>query len=194
VAPFVAADVGVDAVDVPEFAQRNLASYLAGQSETSAWLGFERDTCLLTAHAGGELAFARRMLLPGAVSHALDADLPAVSEHVSDRVVTQVQRTLEQFERQSGLPSVAQVTVGPYLHARAIAHLLAERAALRTQVFDPAAVFEHAPGVDLVSYPLALTALGGALRMESEADSSSAGWLARLFARQPQPAPVAQTA
>jgi MSHA biogenesis protein MshI len=180
--PLLQHGVAVESVDVPEFAQRNLAGFDGATGVTSAWLGFERDTCLLTVHLDGELAFARRMLMPGAAADAIEIDSPEAARHTADRIVVQVQRSLDLFERQSGLPSLAYATLGPHRHARLIAELLADRCALRVELFDPEPRFQmlHAdPATPLP--PAALGALGAALRGE---ESLAVGqWQARLRAR-----------
>jgi MSHA biogenesis protein MshI len=186
VAPFTANGVFVEAVDIPEFAQRNLAR-LAGPGEgTSAWLGFERETCLLTAHLNGELAFARRMLLPGANHNAIDADTPESIMHVTDRIVTQAQRTLDTFERQSGLPPVTRITVGPHRHAASITDALADRTGLIVTRFNARTMFDFGSDAANLANELpgaALPAIGAALRVEEdEGDGAFAGWAQRLRA------------
>jgi MSHA biogenesis protein MshI len=186
VAPFIANGVFVEAVDIPEFAQRNLARLSGAGEGTDAWLGFERETCLLTAHLNGELAFARRMLLPGANHNAIDADTPESIMHVTDRIVTQAQRTLDTFERQSGLPPVTRLTVGPHRHAASITDALADRTGLIVTRFNARTMFEF--GADAANCsnelpPAALPAVGAALRIE-EGDNAGvfAGWTQRLRA------------
>lgn len=164
VAAFVEHGVPVDAVDVPEFAQRNLAR-AAATAGTNAWLGFERETCLLTAHYDGELAFARRMLLPGAQA---EGETPESAQHLAERVTVQTQRTLDLFERQSGLPPVTEVVVGPHRHAARIAEVLADRTGLAVSVFDPRTAFDFGPqaAIDRETTARALAAVGAALRDE----------------------------
>lgn len=184
VAPFVDAGFDVVAVDVPEFAQRNLARLALSARGSHAWLGFERETCLLTAHLDDELAFARRMLLPGAGQNAIDADLPESIAHVTDRIVTQAQRTLDTFERQSGLPQIGEIVVGPHRHADAIAAALAERTGLVARLFDGSTTFDFGHGARAWSQglpPAALPAIGAALRGEDDAASHGIGtWAHRL--------------
>ncbi|MCX8003697.1 MAG: hypothetical protein N2688_01890 [Burkholderiaceae bacterium] len=164
VAPFVDHDLDVAAVDVPEFAQRNLALRVAGTG-SSAWIGFERDTCLLTAHSDGELAFARRMLLPGAP--AADGG-EAVAQYLAERIATQTQRSLDLFERQSGLPPVARIVLAPHAHAATIAAALAERTGVSVQGFDAGDVFVDGGTLAVqAEAERALAALGAALRPET---------------------------
>ena len=162
VAPLAACGLNVDAVDVPEFAQRNLAQcILPDESVTHGWLAFDQDTCLLTVNCLGELAFARRMLLPKAALHA-EADADPVA-HFVDRIVTQVQRSLDLFERQSSLPHVTQIVIGPHPHAPAIAAELGRRAAVQVQLADTIDLpRQAAAGTDDASGAMAV--LGAALR------------------------------
>ncbi len=182
IAPFLSAGVEIAAVDVPEFAQRNIARLALTAGGTHAWLGFERETCLLTAHLNDELAFARRMLLPGAGQNAIDADTPDSVAHVTDRIVTQAQRTLDTFERQSGLPPVAHIVVGPHRHADSIAAELAERTGLATRLFDGSSAFDFGRGARAWADDLpaaALPAIGAALRIEDAAAASGLTSLAQ---------------
>jgi MSHA biogenesis protein MshI len=184
VAPFTTHGVFIDAVDIPEFAQRNLARLGGPADTTSAWLGFERETCLLTAHLNGELAFARRMLLPGANHNAIDADTPESIMHVTDRIVTQAQRTLDTFERQSGLPAVTRITVGPHRHAAAISDALADRTGLLVTRFNARTTFDFGSAAGEWANELpaaALPAIGAALRIDAGDEAGVfAGWAGRV--------------
>lgn len=183
IAPFTLAGINVEAVDIPEFAQRNLARLGAPLEGTCAWLGFERETCLLTAQANGELAFARRMLLPGANHNAIDADTAESIMHVTDRIVTQAQRTLDTFERQSGLPPVARITVGPHRYAASIADALADRTGVAVTRFDPRTTFEFGSAAGNWANALpanALPAIGAALRVEDSSGGALPAWLQRV--------------
>jgi len=184
-APFATHGLFVEAVDIPEFAQRNLAR-LVGIEGTNVWLGFERETCLLTAHLDGELAFARRMLLPGASHNAIDADSPDAVAHVTDRIVTQAQRTLDTFERQSGLPPVTRITVGPHRHAASITDALADRTGLIVTRFNANAIFDFGADASNLANEVpaaALPAIGAALRVDEDADAGTlAAWGRRMRA------------
>ncbi len=165
VAPITACGLSVDAVDVPEFAQRNLAQQVLPETNGShAWLAFDHDTFLLTVHCLGELAFARRMLLPN-VALSADTEADPVA-HFVERVALQVQRSLDLFERQSGLPPVTQILVDPHLHAAAIATHLGEKTAVRTTLAASFDLLRSAAGFSGTEAPAAhlLPALGAALR------------------------------
>lgn len=206
-APFVAASVSVHAVDVPEFAQRNLALLSPMSPNTRsgaqvpgcvAWITFDHDACVLTVQTSaghpqpGELCFTRRIHIPGVSavpSHgALDAD--HIVNHLIERVVTQVQRSLDVFERQSGQPPVTLLTVGPHRYDVSIAQTLADRLALVCSTFDPSAhltVSRELPASESPLWADTLMALGAALRVENKGSKSISaeqqGLAARLLQR-----------
>jgi MSHA biogenesis protein MshI len=182
------ADSGVSAtvVDVPEFAQRNLAQLGAGAGCT-AWLSFEADACLLTVQLDGELCFARRFQAQGANLHVqADGSADSVTQYFVERVAVHTQRSLELFERQSGLPPVAQLWVAPHTCAPLLAATLAERTSVETHVFDVAAAFDIAVASthDLAlaqPNPDWLIAAGAALR-DLDAGARASGIAASLRA------------
>ena len=181
VAPFEDAGIEVDAVDVPELALRNLGARHAAAEGTQAWLAFDGDAALFTVQLGAELCFARRLQAPAHVA-ATDADAQA---QFADRVATHVQRSLELFERQSGLPPVLQMTVGPHRQAERIARTLVEATGIDTRVFAWTAEVACDPALLAVSTADALQAallpLGAALRSAAAGARSSP--LAALLAR-----------
>lgn len=174
IAPLAACNVPVDAVDVPEFAQRNLAhGGSADPGKSDAWLAFDQDTFLLTVHCMGELAFARRMLLPNAaLSAETDADPVA---HFVERVVLQVQRSLDLFERQSGLPAVTQILIGPHPHAAAIADELRQRSFARPVLAESTDLLRRAAAASSGAFAAELTGvIGAALRTLAGRDGVAA--------------------
>lgn len=202
VAPLQELGVAVEAVDIPEFAQRNLdalmghgpapavGSAAAGGEGSSAWLGFETDACLLTVHLGGELTFARRIPI---TDHGADSDTENLITYPSDRVATQVQRSLDLYERQSGHPAVSRLLLSPHRHAHRFARELTARSLLDARVFDPAETLLAAEdGVGTAAWTHDhVSALGVALRGRSaSADGADSlpGWLSRLGRRLSIPA------
>ncbi len=200
VAPFVAAGLEVGAVDIPEFAQRNLA-LLSPQAPSTrsgaqtsgcvAWLTFDSDACVLTVQTGAghpqanELCFTRRIHIPGAQGStphgASEAD--HIVNHLIERIVTQVQRSLDVFERQSGQPPVTMLTVGPQRYDVAIAQTLADRLALVCHTFDASAHLQLARDVPAIENPLwtdSLIALGAALRVEHKLSTEREGLSTRV--------------
>lgn len=159
-----------------------------------AWLSFDRDACVLTVQTGAghalphELCFTRRIHIPGAdgsaVNPAFDTDQSV--NYLIERIVTQVQRSLDVFERQSGQAPVALLTVGPHRYGIAIAQTLSDRLALVCHTFEPDSYLQLVaglPGNESMLWGNGLAALGAALRVEHKLSSERQGLAARLLRR-----------
>jgi MSHA biogenesis protein MshI len=180
-------DAGIDvlAVDIPEMAQRNVLAQLPGSGSGNALLSLDGSTGLLTVLNQGELCFARRIQMPRS-SGAADED----PEHVADRIATQVQRSLEVVERQSGLAPIRTVWIGPHPDSALIARCTAEHTGMECPQLDLQAElkFDSAtPDLTTEAASGALIAIGAGLRDEEPQHASRAlrdrtglAWLARL--------------
>ncbi|HEX4597040.1 MAG TPA: pilus assembly protein PilM [Burkholderiaceae bacterium] len=184
-APFLAAGVNVQAVDIAEMSLRNLLTELPAMDESRALLGLEESSALLTVVHEGALCFARRIQIPRSLG-AGDED----PEHVASRIAAQVQHSLEVVERQSGLPPVRSVWIGPHPYCALIARCTAEHSGLECPQLDLQAELRFA--VDAGELPPAQAwgapiAIGAALRSEapapahrSQPEQSVLHWLSRL--------------
>lgn len=195
VAPLVDCGVEIEAVDVPELAQRNLLQLAATGAGTTAWLGFETNACLLTVHAGSDLAFARRIPVTG-LAHEVETEHQLA--YLSERIGTQVQRSLDLVERQLGQPPASRILLSPHRHAQRIARDVAERTGLGVQVFDPVQAL-HVPEPDITLAGWGqdqMTGLGAALRAAdpTPVDGTRPAWLQRLAALRRPPAPATAAA
>lgn len=173
VQPFQAAGIDIDAVDIPEMAQHNLLPVGQDLNTCGGLLTFDDSSALLTVQLGDELCFARRMPLPGA--GGLGNDEP---EHVADRIAINVQRSLEVFARQTSLPEVARLQLGPHPHAPLIARAIREHADIASALFELHSVVDvtrsapAAVGIALEHMnPEILIALGAALRHDQRRSS-----------------------
>lgn len=184
VAPLLEVGAQVTAVDVPEFAQRNLDA-LNGPIDdeaSTAWLGFETNACLLTVQCGQELTFARRIPI---TDLSADSEGDNLVAYLSDRVATQVQRSLDLYERQSGHQRVRRLLLSQSRNSARFARELAARTVLEARVFDPGAALhlaEPAGGTAGWTHDH-LWALGGALRPAEQSLPAALGpslWLNRL--------------
>jgi hypothetical protein len=111
-------------------------------------------------------------------------------EHVADRIATQVQRSLQVVERQSGMAPIHTVWIGPHPDSALIARCTAEHTGMECPQLDLQAEvrFDHAPP-DLTTEASsgALIAIGAGLRNEdpqgarrSLRDRTGLAWLAKL--------------
>ena len=97
VAPFEAAKVPLAAVDIPELAQRNVAALLEDENRGLAFLRVDESGMMLTLTFHGELIAVRRGEMNTRQLNGADADERA---RVMERLVLEVQRSLDNFDRQ----------------------------------------------------------------------------------------------
>jgi MSHA biogenesis protein MshI len=107
---FSTAKVGLGVVDIPEMAQRNIAALLEPEGRGLAVLSFDADGALLTVTHGGELYLARRIDIPLDVLSDPDHD----RRHQGfDRITLELQRSLDNFERQFSFISISRLLLAP---------------------------------------------------------------------------------
>ena len=121
--PFDDADIPLEVIDIPELAQRNIARLLEPPGRGLALLAFDEQGGLLTLTCGGELYQHRRI----DISLASFADASDEGrEALYDRLVLELQRSLDHFGRQFRSIAVAKLMLTPVAGAENLrAHLAA---------------------------------------------------------------------
>lgn len=162
---FQDAKAPLDAIDVPELAQRNIAALFEEANRGLALLAFDGTGGRLTFTFGGELYFTRHIdVSPGEIGAETASDL-------RERVLLDVQRTLDNVDRSySGIP-IARLLVSPPPGAANFVDYL------RENLYQPVEPLDLGQRIDLAGFPAlahpaaqgrALLAIGAALRgMES---------------------------
>lgn len=108
VAPFEQAGIALDAVDIPELAQRNVAALLEDQNRGLAFLRIDESGMMLTLTFHGELIAVRR----GEVNtQQLAGPQTEQRQHVTERLVLDLQRSLDNFDRQYSHIPISKVVV-----------------------------------------------------------------------------------
>ena len=108
--PFNDADIRLEVIDIPEFAQRNLAQRLELEGRGLALLAFDERGGLLTFTCWGELYQSRRIEIS---LKSFDGADPEQRKGLYDRLVLELQRALDHFDRQFRHVTVAKVMVTP---------------------------------------------------------------------------------
>ena len=108
--PFNDADIPLEAIDIPELAQRNLAQRLELDGRGLALLAFDDQGALLTFTCDGELYQHRRIEIS---LKSFDGISPEQRKGLYDRLVLELQRSLDHFDRQFRHIAVAKVMVTP---------------------------------------------------------------------------------
>ena len=131
VSTFETARIPLTAIDIPEVAQRNISALHETEGRGAALLYFNHEFGLLTISCNGELFFARRIEI--GLSQMLGA-MPAARDELFGRIVLELQRTFDHFDRQYHYVPIAKVLLGPepeetglYEHLKANLDVAVER-------------------------------------------------------------------
>lgn len=107
---FSEAKIPLTVIDIPEMAQRNLASLIEPEGRGLAFLSFDAKGGLLTVSYSGELYLSRRIELPLPQLQQSDAEQRNAS---FDRITLELQRSLDHFDRQYHFITVAKLVLAP---------------------------------------------------------------------------------
>jgi len=100
----------LDAIDIPEMAQRNIAKLYEQPGRGLALLAFDDHGGLLTVTADGELFMARRTDVSAANLTEVRSDM---TDPTVERLVLELQRSLDHFDRQFSYVSVSRMLLAP---------------------------------------------------------------------------------
>jgi MSHA biogenesis protein MshI len=165
---FNAAKVKLRVIDIPEMAQRNVSALLEPDGRGVAMLSFGEDGGLLTVSWRGELYLSRRIDVP--LAQVLDEDHDR--KHQSfDKITLELQRSLDNFERQFAFISVAKLVLAP-TGATGLEEYLSSNLYTRVETLDLAALLDLERVPDLADpgrQQRFFVPIGAALRMEEGA-------------------------
>jgi len=163
---FHAAKFPLEAIDVPEMAQRNVAQLFEQQARGLALLAFDDLGGLLTFTAGGELYMARRTEITTAQLTEVQGE---AREQALDRLVLELQRSLDHFDRQFSYVGVSRMLVAPLAVDLGLERYLADNLGVPVETLDLAQVLEFAGAPELrdpARQGYRLHIIGAALRRE----------------------------
>jgi MSHA biogenesis protein MshI len=156
----------LEAIDVPEMAQRNIATLFEEPGRGLALLAFDDRGGLLTVTADGELFMARHTDVSAAQLTEVRSDM---TDPTIERLVLELQRSLDHFDRQFSYISVSRMLVAPLPVDIGLDRHLANSLGLPVQSFDLADVLDF-PGAPELRDPTRqgyrLHIIGAALRDE----------------------------
>ena len=109
-AKFSEAKLLLKAIDIPEMAQRNVASLYEVPERAVAMLSLSAQGGLLTFSAAGELYLARSIDVGAAQLQHADGELRG---QLFERVVLEIQRSLDHFDRQFSHLPVSKLVLAP---------------------------------------------------------------------------------
>jgi MSHA biogenesis protein MshI len=128
---FEEARIPLGVIDIPETAQRNISALHETEGRGAALLYFNQEFGLLTVTCRGELYLSRRIDI--GMGQMLGAN-EAAREQLFGRVVLELQRSFDHFERQFQHIQTAKLLLGPepeetglYAHLKANMDIAVER-------------------------------------------------------------------
>lgn len=161
---FADAKLSLEAIDLPELAQRNVAALFEETNRGLAFLVLDEQGGLLTLTHRGELFAFRRIDI--SAPQLAEAD-PERQRQLLERVALELQRSLDTFDRQFSFVSVARLLVASTSLVEALQPVLADNLYLPVQLMDLAEVMEFSALPELRNrqrQAQCLAAIGIALR------------------------------
>lgn len=162
------AKIDLDAIDIPELAQRNVAALFEEENRGTALLAFDDGGGRLTFTYGGEL-YATRHIDIGAPQLAMADDSMG---GVYERVLLDIQRSMDNFDRNYSFISLSRLVVAPVSGADGFVDYL------KANLYQPVEAMDMAQVLDLGAVPALanplvqselLLPIGAALRQEMAA-------------------------
>lgn len=132
-APFVAARIALDTVDIPELAQRNVAALLEDENRGLAFLRIDERGMMLTLTFHGELVAVRRAETS---TLQLSGGSEEMRARVRERLALELQRSLDNFDRQYSHIPVSKVVLACYPPVEGLAAMLAAGGYVPVQEMD----------------------------------------------------------
>jgi MSHA biogenesis protein MshI len=166
-ARFHEARVPLEAIDIPEMAVRNVAALFEEPNRGLAFLHMQAGESLLTITFGGELYLSRRIEV--SAQSLADADAER-RQQMLERLALELQRTLDNFDRQYGFISVSRLLVCSEFDTDGTVAALAQNLYLPVQPADLANVAEFNGVPELRTserQAQSLLAIGAALRNDA---------------------------
>ena len=154
-------------IDIPELAQRNIAALSETKDRALAFLSFDQNDGLLTFTCNGELYMARRVEV--GLKQLLTDDLDRRSNFF-DRIGLEVQRSMDNFDRQYGFLPIARLLLGPQPGAQPLQGYLRDYLSIDVDVLDLCEVLDISliPELkDSARQAQCLITLGAALRRDA---------------------------
>ena len=162
---FEQAKLGLDVIDIPETAQRNIAALFEQEGRALVLLAFDDNGGLLTVTSGGELYLTRRIEVSAGQLQDADENL---REQSRDRVELELQRSLDYFDRQFNHLTVGRILVSAP-DGTGLVEFLAGMMGTKVEKLDLSQVMDIGVVPALADGEFAahaLPALGAALRRE----------------------------
>lgn len=160
-------------IDIPELAMKNFSKCYIYDEQGVAFIDLRRNGSTMNISQNGELYLSRR------INTQLDPDVMASPEwdSVKDRLVLEIQRSLDYYESQMGQSSINKIVLAPRQHdAVAMSETLNSLLSAEVSVLSIAEHLDSALELKADIQQVGMAAIGATLRGKSKlvnADSTS---------------------
>ena len=159
-------DLNLSSIDIPELAMRNISSQFLNDQHGLAFMDLRRAGSTLNMSRAGQLYLTRK------INTQLDNNVMASPdwESLRDRLVLEIQRSLDYYESQMAQNPISQVVLAPRVaDTQQMADSLSEVMAVKISVLDYASRLDHAEGIEPQQQQSCMVAIGAALRADQAA-------------------------
>lgn len=160
------AGLRLESIDIPELAMRNLTLMYTDDSNGLAMMDLRHDGSLLNLSKNGSIYLTRHL------STQVGDDILRSGEwgNVKDRLVLEVQRSLDYYESQMGQGHITRVLVAPRKQdSDALKAELDQAMSVKVEVMDLHDALDSEVELSFELQQGCMMAIGGALRMEKAA-------------------------
>lgn len=158
---------GLEVIDIPELAQRNIAAFLEQENRGLAMLSINEGGSLLTFTANGELYYSRYIDID---TVQIESEDSALKSSIFERLSLDVQRSLDNFERQFPYITINRLVLAPFMGREDFYDYLKTSLYVQVDQFNLEDIFSFDDGVDLGDLSMQanlLPVLGAALRQDA---------------------------
>ena len=164
-------DINLTTIDVPELVLRNITAQLPEDEHGVAFIYLERDRGLLVLTRNKNLYLARTLDLGYATLQQGSEGETAVPgfNPVFDRLVLEVQRSLDYYDRYFMQPPIAGIVLAPLAQpVPGLMEYLSGNLGVAARQLDLNEIVQSQPPLDAAQQANCLMAIGAAMRMEKK--------------------------
>ena len=156
-------DLNLSSIDIPELAMRNISRQFLSDEHGLAFMDLRRAGSTLNMSRAGQLYLTRK------INTQLDNNVMDSPdwESLRDRLVLEIQRSLDYYESQMAQNPISQMVLAPRVtDTQQMADSLSEVMAVKVSVLDYASRLDHADGIEPEQQQSCMVAIGAALRAD----------------------------
>ena len=172
--PLLDNDIQLEAIDIPELTQRNIAELLPENEMGVAVLALGADSGLLTLthqsslYLSRQLDFGYRELDRPQTDDDSDMSMVGLSpdlQRAMDQIVLEVQRSLDYYESHFGLAPINSLIIAPLaIEVPGLINYMASQLGVQVRMLDMSAVLDTREPIERSQQAACWAAIGAALR------------------------------